>query len=788
MPAMSFMKKPITKYLLILIILSAGFLLYFYGKIIFKPNQFLFSSDGDGIKNYYTYCYHIRHDASYTEVEGMNYPFGENFMFTDCQPFFSTILKLLSVVFPNIVNYSAGLINFLMVFSFLLTSILLFLLLWKLKVKPLLSVIGALGITVLSPQIFRMTGHLALSYSFFIPLTWLLILRFFESARKIKWSVLLLINNLIWFFIHAYLGMIAVSFTFFIWLLDFFWNFKSSYAVFAKYLLFLISIALPVLIFNMVITFSDIHTGRTTNPLGFYSYNSEIDDIFIPHHPPLKPLLDKIHNIGLKWEGWSYTGLTSIIAIITFFIISLRKSFHKKKPVIALEYFPDYFLKISLIASGILLLYAFAFPFKQFRFLLEWLSPLKSFRATGRFGWVFYFVLTTSAVYFFHHFISSNLLKKNKFFAYILLFLLPLLFVIEGWAYHKEISRDISREKNLFLYKQLNTEYLLPLHYIKSSDFQAIIPLPFYYNGSDNFSRPVQNQVLKYSLVFSYHMNLPLFSANLTRPAIPESKKITQLFSPPFYHKSIAKELTSVKPILIIRSNEQLTEYEQALLDKSICIFSNSSVSFYSLSVDSLFNNTATREIDAFNIYKHNLFEKSGFLVNDTAGFLYFQDYDKHISEHVFRGKGSMTLPKKNKNTLVTFKPGFFKKDKKYSASIWMYNARQESLSDWFRFIIEEYDAASDEFLLTWTLPPNSQVINGDWSLVEIEFSVQNPENHVAIVTEGKKEDKASFIIDDLLIRESNTLVFKIIKINESNNIVELFKNNHQIRTQQKNN
>ena len=90
----------------ILITISLLFISIFYGKIIISPNDYIFSDKGDGIKNYYTYAYHIKHDKSYINFDGMNYPYGENFLYTDCHPLLANTLKLLSNITPFFKNYS----------------------------------------------------------------------------------------------------------------------------------------------------------------------------------------------------------------------------------------------------------------------------------------------------------------------------------------------------------------------------------------------------------------------------------------------------------------------------------------------------------------------------------------------------------------------------------------------------------------------------------------------------------------------------------------------------------
>ena len=168
----------------ILLVLIAAFVFSFYGKTFISPNKFLFSVSGDAIKNYYTYACHIKNDSSYINFEGMNYPYGEHFLYTDCHPVICTSVKYLSSFFPELPGYSIGLINFFMIFSFFITAVLLLYIFQMYKVNNIIGILGALGITVMAPQVFRMTGHISLSYSFFIPLTFILTLKSYTGANQ----------------------------------------------------------------------------------------------------------------------------------------------------------------------------------------------------------------------------------------------------------------------------------------------------------------------------------------------------------------------------------------------------------------------------------------------------------------------------------------------------------------------------------------------------------------------------------------------------------------------------
>jgi len=204
------MKKNIPFYTLVLA--AIVFVVSFYGEIISHPNSFLFSDSGDGMKNYYTYYYHSVNDSSYTEFNGMNYPYGENYLYTDCHPIISNVFQFLGNYSDGVSKYPIGFLNFIMIASIFFTFLLVYKLLVEIKVNPWIAVLFAFGIVLLQPQLFRITGHYALSYSIAIPLAWLLLLKSYNQGRRASLVWLLFATNIFWFFIHAYLGMILVSF------------------------------------------------------------------------------------------------------------------------------------------------------------------------------------------------------------------------------------------------------------------------------------------------------------------------------------------------------------------------------------------------------------------------------------------------------------------------------------------------------------------------------------------------------------------------------------------------
>lgn len=758
-----------------LVIAASVFLFSFYGDVISSPNEYLFGNTGDGLKNYYTYIHHIKNDSSYMEFSGMNYPYGEHFLYTDCHPILANTFKYLSTSIPYFETNAIGILNFLLISSIFLTFLAVYFLLLKYKLKPWISILFSISITLLAPQIFRIDGHYALSYSLAIPLSWLLLVR--QQENKKFATLLLFLNNLFWMFIHAYLGIIVLFFLAAIIGVQTIAK-STTKRTLLQFLKLSSAILVPILFFFTFSKLTDNHTNRTDNPSGFFLYNAELDDVFIPHHGEIRPLLNQWTNnaIKLKWEAWSYVGIANTLLTIFVLLLALFSIFVKKKRKNLIWFFKSKDLNIVLIASFVVLLFAMAIPFRQFPSLIDHIPILKHFRATGRFTWPFYFSLTIFFAFIFNQlFVLSK--GKNKTVISILIVVITGIHIWEAIPYHQEISAKITQTPNLFKYESLPTHYQEALSSIDSKDYQAILPIPFYYLGSESYDRPLQEKAVQSSILMSYHSGLPNFSAALTRTSITESKNIVQLMSPNYYTKKIEQDIPNEKPILIVRTNENITTNEKNILDQAELIYKHPELELYRLEKSHLFKNNASQAYNNYLQQKPNLFTRNGLSVNDSSGFYYYQNFDKQSSSITYRGSGSYSGVKKGKNTFTEFPPSTFKKNQEYELRFWMYNGEKDALNLWFQLIVEEYDAETDQWHTTSFFPSSAEVIDDDWSLVSGTFSIKNPNNDVYITSKGKENSKTNLHADDLLIFEKG---MEIYSYDEKNKV--LLHNNHKIK------
>jgi hypothetical protein len=427
------------------------------------------------------------------------------------------------------------------------------------------------------------------------------------------------------------------------------------------------------------------------------------------------------------------------------------------------------------LSAVLLLLISFGYPFiAGYESWLNKLSILKNFRGIGRFAWAGYFILTVLAVVLLHR-IYVRLQWRW-------LLLLPVgvaaLNVVEGVSYHQLLKAEVSSTANYFQRQHLSDEVLQALDAVEWERYQAIIPLPFFHIGSENFGKEGNSTTYSLSMLMGYHSGLPLMANYSTRTSILESKKIMQIISPPFYYKSIQEDIPSRQPFIVLDTKQEINKWEQYILNKSQILYEGESLRILSIGYDQLFANASAEWIDDYRALQTQLLTKDGFevLAKDSASYIHFNGFDESKSEFVLDGAGAITGNKKDYTCLKTFSKDELTPGKKYTASFWMYNNGPNYGQDMpgIGIFIQTRKADDSPEWHDDAGASGALIIDGDWSLMEFEFTA--PDKACELYIKGDDFSQKPFFIDNLLIRENGVDVYRY---NEQRGM--LFMNNHRI-------
>ena len=641
----------------------------FYGNVILKLNQVNFRILGDGGKNYYNIAYHIKHDKTYTAFDGMNYPYGENLAYVDMHPLLATTLKFTSENVVDISDYTIGILNSLMLFSLWISILFLFFIFRHYGFSDLISLLAAFGIGFLySGSLLWTIGHFALSYSCFFPIAWYLLIKYKCSDKKLKYAILMLLNTLIWFYTHNYLGMILLSFNFFALS---FW-YIGKVIPFRKANLFhaFLQIVIPIITVYCIIKFSDTHPGRIEMPY-LTAYSASMNTVFLPNHSPLMGFYEYFFDFDFRnteswWVTGNYVGLATSLVLIVTILYSLFQYAIKRKFKIN-ELIGSKANAWLLLTSIVLLLFSMSIPFKYgLEFLLP--TPIRQFIGLGRFAWVFYFIAIFISLLIIKNKLSGRLQK-------VVSILFCALLIFEASGTHLHIRKKISQQESLFSPQKIEELQNTYLQHINTEDFQAIIPLPFYHGYLSLHNFRDSDTVKAFSMSVSYAIGLPMTSAILSRPSTAESHDIIQLLAPPFYSKPIKDKFPNQKPFLIIGDKQGYSEEENQLLKKATLLFENADFEFYSLPFDSIFEYKASDYLEDFFTNRAQLFEDSvsGLLKSEDLRIVY-ESFDEEQSKQIYLGSGALQRKKDEFNVVYLGKPGELEFGVDYELSFWYYN------------------------------------------------------------------------------------------------------------------
>ena len=753
------------KSLLLVAAITIGIILLLYKDVVFHLNDFLFTAQGDGTKNYFNFLYHIKWDSSYFNFQGMNYPYNEFLLMVDCHPLFANLLKLISENIVDITPYSVGILNSAMLFSLILTSIFVFLILDFYKFPWHIASAGAIAITFLSSNaLLWAVGHYALSYSCFFPISWLLILKFNASDKKIKYSLFILANTLFWFYIHNYLGLIILGFTFAYHLFSYLIH-KNKIKALNLYS-FSLQVIVPLIFVYSAINLFDTHLGRIVMPY-ITEYRASVYSVFLPNHSFLKPLYNVFFDLSVqdnqKWCNiGNYIGLTTNLTLIGTIVYIIYK-FAATKKWIANSLLTK--SEWAILLSGIaLLLFSMAFPF---RFNMHFLLPpiMKQFVAIGRFAWAFYFIIII---------ISFQLLRQlfSKQSAHWLIFISSILLFSEGLSYHLELNKKLKSNPNIFITNSIDAK----LAKINFSDYQAIIPIPFYHKYISLHKHKSTTKSEQLSMSLAYQSGLPLMSAILSRPSVIESKQILQIFAPAFFNKPLKKDMNS-KPLLLVNSKDEHSNDENELLNKAELIHENKEFEIYKLPFDSIFysNNKQfeefTKNKDAYIMDSTGYYKKYDYSI-------YYDSYDHLESPVCYRGNGALALKKNKLNIIYKSKANTFAKDTIYTLSFWYYNNIYDQTFN--SYWLEITDAKGEVKYSQFLDPVASNIYDGNWAFNEIDFSLPDTISSIAFISKGLDYYSDSIYFDELLIKPKSTKIYKPVYINAISDSA-IIENNYTI-------
>lgn len=525
-----------------------------YRKIIEHPNQFLVTG-GDGMKNYYTFMYHVKYDTSYMSFEGMNYPFGENIIFTDNQPLLSNITKVASQIFPVIICYLPSVHNLMLLIGLILGALGLFLCFRQLKIDFFFAVLCTAGLMLLHPQSDRIHGHFGMFYPI-LPWIFYFWLKLWDGKNLLRYSLATGIIISLSGMLHMYYfitGAIMVSLSVFVWSV----SSLQKPSVKNMSLIFLIQVVIPFLILNFLASAFNHADDRPSSPWGFFSYHSYWEGLFFSYKLPLFEFINKniITVRDFDFEGKSYIGITAVMFCIAG-IFRILLNIKAIKNIFILKDTRSILMAIFILSA--LISFGLPFTIPGLEGLLDYTGPFKQFRSIGRVAWVSFYAINLLAIPTVYLWLKNSTHGEKRD---ILYFVIPSVILIEGFMYY---NQKPIQQIPIEAYYCNNDYNNFP---VKGADYQALLPDPFFHVGSECYSWGDQGHIVNQNFELGYNLHLPTMGANMSRTSFRQSFLLNELVCQPYKVPDIINILKKIdsRPLLIVETKNEINEHRSVL-------------------------------------------------------------------------------------------------------------------------------------------------------------------------------------------------------------------------------
>lgn len=739
---------------------STLLLFVYYGTVLRAPGHYMFNTEGDGLKNYFSFAWHAEHDTTMITFSGMNYPFGEHIDYPDAQPLQSNAWRMLCKAFPVMLPQTVAVINLLMLLSLVLCSVFLYGILRELSVPDLAAAVFAVLISFMAPQVLRGTqAHYALAYAWAIPSAIWLMLRQWRSMRPDCWAAAMFLIIVCWLFTHVYLGFIAAVLVLLCGILAFLLRTGNRRASFGM----VVAPLLSLLAFWAWQKLTDTHLDRTLHPTGFFKYQMSFSTLFAPDILFASPLWSKV--IGLPGfrlaEGWSYIGLGTLTVFLVVAFLFIRSLFGKTVRSFMEAFFPPK-MAIMLVAGLLMLLLAFGLPFDPWCKECLWHTPvLGQFRAPARFGWAFYFVITIWAAR------STWMLWRRsaeggvRAAGSVLLFLVVGLFISDVHYLNRYVSKRIVDQPNYFDLQQLPADMKAVVIAAKKVPATALVTLPYFHNGGEEFMIPADEAGLLVGQTVAQHTGFPLMTSSLTRTGLGEVRELIQGMGPGWYPKAIGARFHPQDTILIILSGSSMGKYDRSTMEHAHELMRSGPYTLLTITAGELFANRADGIVQHFEAKRDSLYRSGDWYFSRPDTFLLNDGFERVPATHVRTGQGAFSGLKRDFNVLAHLPEGVLDTGITYLASFWYYNCGPMRCHAFAG--IDDFDPEAGTGIWDhYTDPRFARTIEGDWSMVELPFRAGGKNHELRLFITGEPYYQDSIWVDDLSIRVADVDVYRV--------------------------
>ena len=456
-----------------------------------------------------------------------------------------------------------------------------------------------------------------------------------------------------------------------------------------------------------------------------------------------------INTKKIEWEGISYIGIVNLFVSV-FLLITTFKSLRFLKLTNNRDTF--YFVISILILSVLLLIYSFGIPFIfGLESIINYLGPLRQLRAIGRFAWLFYYTISIITVLLLNHMFE---IKINKYFKIIIFTGAVLISSFEAYSTNKVLGDWFNHEIYSLADIKNETSENAWISKINISDYQAIIPIPYFNIGSENFIVKNNDKIAEITFVASLKTGLPTTAVMMGRTSINQTIEQLQFMNKPSTIPTLLNKVNKSKAFLIISpKNKPITNtFEQSMLDNALLIDSSGSYCYYKL--------TYSGYLSLLENYKHDYKLENDKNTETKHEFYYFNGFDTFKNNTPYYGRSSKKISFSTDGLIDNFTFPSIETDSAYEISFWYSNIAHDLVARSYLCVyIYDKQGSTLEYSF-YCLGDYTSQFDGNWGRFSLKLKNKKTPNFVSLSLSNADDLKGDILVDNLLIKKASGIIF----------------------------
>ncbi|MBA3828298.1 MAG: hypothetical protein H0X33_05130 [Taibaiella sp.] len=543
------------------------------------PANIIFFSSGDGLKNYFTLLSYIKEPLTadgLLKYNSFSYPFGDYVYYTDNTPLFSIPFRWYCHHISDVSAYTLPVYNTIVILNVILCGFLLLYVLRYLLKENFLSFIMAIILSWANIMLLRITnGNYSLSLSSLIIVPMCLMIMWDmhknNSLRLASIFFTIIIFTFLAFLAHGYYLAIIMVFA---GAMFFFYGIQYRKDRIGK-ISIAVAVIYPILSLGFTLwilkhTDQYLHLRKATAN-GYY-YNQKIYLNALITHSSVEKIFFPVSatNPINDMEKQGYLGNIALYALPIILIVAMCYRAYRPYILSKLKTVLQHKLILTLLAGATITLFVamgehaqlsvndsegmvFINPLNPFLYLHYITNRVEQFRSLARFVWPFIFCFNIAIVYLINLFFQDANRKRKTLILVLILF-----FGGTELVDYVGYNQDCAGRDNDLDTAHINT--FIPLH-INFSNYQAILPIPFYLVGSEDYDYTLNDNDpwSNYTFRLSLYSKLPLMSCKMSRTPPLYSRMLMNIvakdsMAPLLYNK------LSAKPILVAVNKKDIRD------------------------------------------------------------------------------------------------------------------------------------------------------------------------------------------------------------------------------------